>query len=100
MRDAPRVIVACEALGACGTGRGWKKGLLEYSGYEQPAPLTLDEQERMGAAFRRERLTGGEGLWKQVFTCWEHFRLCHKGLPMFRPDTFHSHLKCNLNICL
>ena len=28
-------------------------------------------------------LTGGEGLWKQVFTCWEHFRLCHKVLPMF-----------------
>ena len=44
--------------------------------------------------------TGGEGLWKQVFTCWEHFRLCHKVLPMFQPDTFHSHLKCNLNICL
>ena len=44
--------------------------------------------------------TGGKGLWKWVFTCWEHFRLCHKVLPMFRPDTFHSHLKCNLNICL
>ena len=27
--------------------------------------------------------TGGEGLWKWVFTCWEHFRLCHKVLPMF-----------------
>ena len=44
--------------------------------------------------------TGGEGLWKRVFTCWEHFRLCHKVLPMFRPDTFCSHFKCNLNICL
>ena len=42
--------------------------------------------------------TGGEGLWKQAFTCWEHFRLCHKVLPMFQPDTFHSHFKCNLNI--
>ena len=45
-------------------------------------------------------VTGGEGLWKQVFTCWEHFRLCHKVLPMFQPDTFHSHFKCNLNICI
>ena len=44
--------------------------------------------------------TGGEGLWKQVFTCWEHFRLWQKVLPMFWPDTFHSHFKCNLNMCL
>ena len=42
--------------------------------------------------------TGGEGLWKQVFTCWAHFSLWQKVPPMFRPDTFHSHLKCNLNI--
>ena len=44
--------------------------------------------------------TGGEGLWKWVFTCWEHFRLWQKVLPMFQPDTFHSHFKCNVNICL
>ena len=43
--------------------------------------------------------TGGEGLWKRVFTCWEHFRLWQKVLPMFLPDTFHSHFKCNVNIC-
>ena len=44
--------------------------------------------------------TGGKGLWKQVFTCWEHFRLWQKVPPMFPPDTFHSHFKCNLNICI
>ena len=27
--------------------------------------------------------TGGKGLWKQVFTCWEHCRLWQKVLPMF-----------------
>ena len=26
--------------------------------------------------------TGGEGLWKQVFTCWEHFSLWQKVPPM------------------
>ena len=44
--------------------------------------------------------TGGEGLWKWAFTCWEHCRLWQKVLPMFLPDTFHSHFTCNLNICL
>ena len=42
--------------------------------------------------------TGGEGLWKRVFTCWVHFSLWQKVLPMLPPDTFHSHFKCNLNI--
>ena len=42
--------------------------------------------------------TGGEGLWKRAFTCWEHFSLWQKVPPMFLPDTFHSHSKCNLNI--
>ena len=44
--------------------------------------------------------TGGEGLWKRVFTCWEHFSLWQKVPPMLPPDTFHSHFKCNLNICI
>ena len=55
----------------------------------------LDNQTALGLATLDGHVevldTGGEGLWKRVFTCWEHFRLCHKVLPMFRPDTFHSH---------
>ena len=35
--------------------------------------------------------TGGKGLWKQVFTCWEHCRLWQNVPPIFPPDTFHSH---------
>ena len=60
----------------------------------------ITQEQAQELVTRVRATTGGEGLWKRVFTCWEHFRLWQKVLPMFLPDTFHSHFKCNLNICI
>ena len=44
--------------------------------------------------------TGGEGLWKQVITWWEHCGIRCNVLNLFLPDTFCSNSKCNLNMFL
>ena len=40
--------------------------------------------------------TGGEGLWKQVITWWEHCGIRCNLFDLFLPDTFSSHFKCSL----
>ena len=44
--------------------------------------------------------TGGKGLWKQVITWWEHCGIRCNVINLFPLDTFCSHFKCNLNMCL
>jgi len=44
--------------------------------------------------------TGGEGLWKWVGTCQEHWRDRTHFPGMFPPDTFHVHFECNCNMYL
>ena len=45
-------------------------------------------------------VTGGEGLWKPVITWWEHCGIRCDLLDLFPLNTFCSHFKCNLNMCL
>ena len=70
-----------------------------------PAVIHIEDDVEMTAVPRENNTpipvhTGGKRLWKPVFTCWVHFSLWQKVLPMLPPDTFHSHFKCNCNMCL